>query len=88
MNGALDVLLRLVAVFAAFLVLPLLVGQTEHKVVAAHDLSPVQPTISDLEQRTDIAWNIKRPRGSVVVWHVRTGVPHLQDDLPLIRFRV
>jgi NADH-quinone oxidoreductase subunit H len=34
MNEALDALLRVVAVLAAFLVLPLLVGQTEHKVMA------------------------------------------------------
>lgn len=34
MNDPLDVMLRLVAVLAAFLVLPLLVGQTEHKVMA------------------------------------------------------
>ncbi|GGO83800.1 complex I subunit 1/NuoH family protein [Wenjunlia tyrosinilytica] len=34
MNDVLDVLLRLVAVLVAFLVLPLLVGQTEHKVMA------------------------------------------------------
>ncbi|WP_327289272.1 complex I subunit 1/NuoH family protein [Streptomyces sp. NBC_01198] len=34
MNDALDVVLRLVAVLVAFLVLPLLVGQTEHKVMA------------------------------------------------------
>ncbi|MYS21658.1 NADH dehydrogenase subunit H [Streptomyces sp. DvalAA-14] len=34
MNDTLDVLLRLVAVLAAFLVLPLLVGQAEHKVMA------------------------------------------------------
>lgn len=34
MNDALDVALRLVVVFVAFLVLPLVVGQTEHKVMA------------------------------------------------------
>ena len=34
MNDTLDVVLRLVAVLVAFLVLPLLVGQTEHKVMA------------------------------------------------------
>lgn len=34
MNGALDVLLRLAVVLVAFLVLPLAVGQTEHKVMA------------------------------------------------------
>lgn len=34
MNDVLDVLLRLVAVLAVFLVLPLVVGQTEHKVMA------------------------------------------------------
>ncbi len=34
MNGTLDIALRLVAVLVAFLVLPLLVGQTEHKVMA------------------------------------------------------
>jgi NADH-quinone oxidoreductase subunit H len=33
-TDALDVTLRLLAVFAAFLVLPLVVGQTEHKVMA------------------------------------------------------
>jgi len=33
-NGALEVVVRLVAVLAAFLLLPLLVGQTEHKVMA------------------------------------------------------
>jgi NADH-quinone oxidoreductase subunit H len=33
-NDVLDVALRLLAVFVAFLVLPLLVGQTEHKVMA------------------------------------------------------
>ena len=33
-NDTLDVVLRLVAVLAVFLVLPLLVGQTEHKVMA------------------------------------------------------
>jgi NADH-quinone oxidoreductase subunit H len=33
-NDVLDVALRLIAVFVAFLVLPLLVGQTEHKVMA------------------------------------------------------
>src|SRR5947207_7678741 len=34
MNDALDVALRLVAVLVVFLVLPLVVGQTEHKVMA------------------------------------------------------
>ncbi|MFE6779509.1 NADH-quinone oxidoreductase subunit H [Streptomyces sp. NPDC057702] len=34
MNDTLDVALRLLAVFAVFLVLPLVVGQTEHKVMA------------------------------------------------------
>ncbi|CAG6391408.1 NADH-quinone oxidoreductase subunit NuoH [Streptomyces cocklensis] len=34
MNDTLDVVLRLVAVLVVFLVLPLLVGQTEHKVMA------------------------------------------------------
>ncbi|GAA1881673.1 complex I subunit 1/NuoH family protein [Streptantibioticus ferralitis] len=34
MNGTLDVILRLVAVLVVFLVLPLVVGQTEHKVMA------------------------------------------------------
>ncbi len=34
MNEALDTVVRVVAVLAAFLVLPLLVGQTEHKVMA------------------------------------------------------
>ncbi|MCA1220657.1 complex I subunit 1/NuoH family protein [Streptomyces sp. 8L] len=34
MNGVLDIVLRLVIVFVAFLVLPLLVGQAEHKVMA------------------------------------------------------
>ncbi|MGW7004270.1 complex I subunit 1/NuoH family protein [Streptomyces sp. NPDC054933] len=34
MNGTLDVVLRLVAVLVVFLVLPLVVGQTEHKVMA------------------------------------------------------
>ncbi|MCQ4046499.1 NADH-quinone oxidoreductase subunit H [Streptantibioticus rubrisoli] len=34
MSGTLDVVLRLVAVLVAFLVLPLVVGQTEHKVMA------------------------------------------------------
>jgi NADH-quinone oxidoreductase subunit H len=34
MNDALDVVLRLVAVLVVFLVFPLLVGQTEHKVMA------------------------------------------------------
>ncbi|MGW6310786.1 NADH-quinone oxidoreductase subunit H, partial [Streptomyces niveus] len=34
MNDVLDVAIRLVIVFAAFLVLPLVVGQTEHKVMA------------------------------------------------------
>ncbi|MCF3963511.1 complex I subunit 1/NuoH family protein [Streptomyces fuscigenes] len=34
MNDVLDVALRLIAVFVAFLVLPLLVGQAEHKVMA------------------------------------------------------
>ena len=34
MNDTLDVVLRLVAVLAVFLVLPLLVGQAEHKVMA------------------------------------------------------
>ena len=34
MNDALEVTLRSVAVLAAFLVLPLLVGQAEHKVMA------------------------------------------------------
>ncbi|MFC5721900.1 NADH-quinone oxidoreductase subunit H [Streptomyces gamaensis] len=34
MSDTLDVVLRLVAVFVAFLVLPLVVGQTEHKVMA------------------------------------------------------
>lgn len=34
MNGTLDVLLRLVALLVVFLVLPLVVGQTEHKVMA------------------------------------------------------
>ena len=34
MNETLDALVRVVSVLAAFLVLPLLVGQTEHKVMA------------------------------------------------------
>ena len=34
MNDVLDVALRLIVVFVAFLVLPLVVGQTEHKVMA------------------------------------------------------
>ncbi len=34
MNDALDVAVRLLLVFVAFLVLPLVVGQTEHKVMA------------------------------------------------------
>lgn len=34
MNDVLDVALRLIVVFAVFLVLPLVVGQTEHKVMA------------------------------------------------------
>ncbi len=34
MNATLDIVLRLAAVLVAFLVLPLLVGQTEHKVMA------------------------------------------------------
>lgn len=34
MNDVLDVAVRLAVVFAAFLVLPLVVGQTEHKVMA------------------------------------------------------
>lgn len=34
MNDALDVALRLVAVFVVFLTFPLIVGQTEHKVMA------------------------------------------------------
>ena len=34
MNDVLDVAWRLLAVFVAFLVLPLVVGQTEHKVMA------------------------------------------------------
>src|SRR5438874_5088478 len=34
MTELLDVVLRLMAVLAAFLLLPLLVGQTEHKVMA------------------------------------------------------
>src|SRR5262245_49918398 len=34
MNDALDVAIRLAGVLAAFLLLPLLVGQTEHKVMA------------------------------------------------------
>ena len=34
MNEALDTLVRVAAVLGAFLVLPLLVGQTEHKVMA------------------------------------------------------
>ena len=42
MSEVLDVAIRLVAVLAAFLVLPLLVGQTEHKVMA-HMQSRVGP---------------------------------------------
>lgn len=42
MNDLVDVLLRLVVVLAAFLVLPLLIGQTEHKVMA-HMQSRVGP---------------------------------------------
>lgn len=34
MSDALEVILRLLAVLVAFLVLPLVVGQTEHKVMA------------------------------------------------------
>lgn len=34
MNGALDVALRLLGVFVVFLTFPLIVGQTEHKVMA------------------------------------------------------
>ncbi|MFE3706048.1 NADH-quinone oxidoreductase subunit H, partial [Streptomyces scopuliridis] len=34
MNDVLDVALRLAVVFAVFLVVPLVVGQTEHKVMA------------------------------------------------------
>jgi len=41
-NDLVDVLLRLVVVLAAFLVLPLLIGQTEHKVMA-HMQSRVGP---------------------------------------------
>src|SRR5437868_357940 len=42
MTELLDVVLRLMAVLAAFLLLPLLVGQTEHKVMA-HMQSRVGP---------------------------------------------
>lgn len=34
MNDALDVALRLLVVFVVFLTFPLIVGQTEHKVMA------------------------------------------------------
>lgn len=44
MSDALDIALRLLAVFAVFLVVPLVIGQTEHKVMAHMQGSSVRCT--------------------------------------------